>query len=145
MFLAPAVYRFDIEDYPVVRTPDGLKWIVAAENLDLDVSAYQQTYLLLRAQYVAQIVGLTSATLASGQAGGAAETVVGSYYADVEAYSLDTSDLAKQAVYGVYEITLPHGAVVDEENKIKVDNEYFYIKEIAEEINTVTVKCTKQG
>lgn len=146
VFHAPEANAFDPTVYPVVRTPDGITWVVVSNNADIEYEGpYAHSYILLEAPEQAELVKLEEQTSASGAPIGTTEVTVATLHCDVERYSGRPSEANSAVVYGYYEITLPHGATPTIEQEIKVNGQYFEIKEVVPELLTVICRCLKRG
>lgn len=145
IFLAPQDKRIDVATYPVIRTGDGLQWIVVSENADIDgVSAYQQAYLVVRAAFTADIIAYTTTSLASGQQKDATENIIATTVCDIERFTVDRSDSFDSVTYGKYKIVLPPNISVDTNNEILVNGDYFEIQEVAPELLTTAIRALRR-
>ena len=139
MLLTPDHGRFDATIYPVVRTFDGKRWMVIAENTDfIGEETYAASYLLMLAAYDAEIIEFQTETMASGQQGNVTEVVVGTTVCDVEEYGVRRSRNLTDVVYGSYEITLPGGVTVTDDHEIRIGNDQYTVNEVSfEGVNQV--------
>lgn len=146
IFLAPQSLSFDPATYPVVRTSDGTVWIVVSDNADIkDDITYEQGYLLVHAAYTADIIELTTTTLASGQQGDPVPTVVGTSVCDLERYTANSSDAFDTVTYGIYKIIVPSSVAVDTDNEISIDGITYEVQEVYEELLTKVAKAIKRA
>ena len=146
LFLCHDDYEFDALTYRVVKTPDGKQWIVVANNVDLAGEVdYAHTYLLLEASYTASILETQTITTASGQVRRTGEEVVATYPCDFEQFGVDFSDVSKQAVYGVYNVTLPGGVQLSEQNEIEIDGLIYAPQEITNQLLTTTIRAERRS
>ena len=132
MLLTPASGMFDPDTYPVVRTFDGKQWMVISKNNDIkEGEAYAASYLMMVAGYDAEIIEFQTEELASGQQGNVVEVVVGTTVCDVEQYGVRRSRDLTDVVYGSYEITLPGGITVSDDNEIRIGQDQYTVNEVS--------------
>jgi hypothetical protein len=145
LFLAHEENKFDPATYPVVRTPDGKQWVVVSDGVDMDEAPYAHTFLLLQAEFTIGVIELTTSTRISGQKGVLTETTVATYRGDYEQFSLDTSDVFRSVVYGIYRVVLPGTAILSENNELEIMGDRFEIQEISRELLTKVVRAVRRG
>ena len=145
IFLAPLEYALDFATYPVVRTPDGLVWIVVTDQADLEHSTvYQYSYLLLRADFTADIIAYTTTTLASGQESDATPTVVGTSVCDMERFTGDQSDVFETVNYSLMRIVFPNSMMVDTDHELLIDGLNYEVQDVSPELLTWAVRALRR-
>lgn len=146
IFLAPEEKKLDYGTYPVVRTPDLKVWIVVSTNADIaSRDSYEQSYILVNADYSADIVEMTTTTLSSGQEGDAVPVVIGSSVCDLDRLSRDSSDNFDTVDYGLYKMVFPSSVVIDTDKELVIDGVNYEVKEAYKELLTVVVRALRRS
>lgn len=145
IFLAHQHLLFDPTTYPVVRTADGLIWIVESMNEDygVDVAAYQKSFLLVRASGTAEIYSTSTTPRASGAAGSPTPSLEATTWTKVSRYGGTDSDEIPDVRRSLFELTIPGGIDVSPEWYVESDGETYEIEEVFPVLLSTRLRCRR--
>lgn len=132
--------------YEVVRTPDGRRYMVVADNKDIEASeVYGTTYLLQEAQHTFSIVRNVPTVSASGLPNGNTPTVVATGFCDLERYSAENSREFDTVKYSSHVIVLPASVALTPDDQIIVDDTSYAVTEVNSLLKVKEVRALKRG
>jgi len=124
--------------YTVLRMVDGRRYLLSFLNPDIiGDTVYGYVYLLQMVTHDAAIAGQQITASASGVGGIQVEVLSDPIPCYLERFSGTTSTEADDLVYSRTRILLPRGTTVKDSDEVKVDQTYYSIKEIDEELDLV--------
>jgi len=133
--------------YQVVKVADSpLEYLIYAHqpNINRNVSYIHEYSLLDIETGYADLVSYTGTTYASGVAGSAAETVVGSYPVAISRYASDAPMEAKGIDHTKVDIFIPTYAPVSADKVIRWNGEFYDIKEVVREMKLFHLLAVKR-
>ncbi|MCK5432662.1 MAG: hypothetical protein KAJ03_07950, partial [Gammaproteobacteria bacterium] len=121
--------------YEVVRTPDGSKFLLTFDNLDIvRDETYDFVYLVFEANYSISIAKFTTTPSASGMASAAVRAVTATVFGDIERISFSRSREFDVVTYPRMVATVPLTTVVDTDDELTVDGVDYAIDEVYREL-----------
>lgn len=137
------------ENYHVVRTPDGVSYIVDSHNVDMGgahlFEQYNNIYQLRRADEEAEIISLTPARSASGLKGIGASEVSSIVPCDVERLSSSGSVEMRHVTTTVSLVTMPGDTVVTTDHELRIGGDMFDIREVFKNLRTIVARVDIRG
>ena len=131
--------------YEVVRLPDGTVHLVESKNADIwDNKPYAVTYMLHECPLQVQVVRFTTATLASGYPGSKTETTVGTYWADIERITVDSSNEFRTNKYSHMSLFIQKSADITTDDEIVVGSERYSVLEVNDMLLIKEARILKQ-
>ena len=146
MIAVPECERLDAK-YHVIRTSDGVRYLVSEENQDIRRDElYQYIYLLQIAEYDATIFNITTVAKSSGMPGQPTEEQVDLVPCDMERFSGSTKAGRDDVKLSLYTFAMPSDTVITTDSIIQIgDGTRFSIREVNPLLGMLDVLATKYG
>lgn len=128
-FLTPKENAFNAVTYPVVRTSDGLIWIVSFITNDYFIEDINKTYFLVESTGVAELYSKATTARASGSAGPVTQTLQNTTWCRLERTGSKESSEFVDSIRGLFEIALPHGTPINLDWLVKTESHFYEVEE----------------
>ncbi len=137
-----------MDSFHVVRASDGSVYIKESKNIDTDCyqTGYANSYQLLRADYQADVLELSTTLSAAGTQSEAIRTLLVTHYCDIErissrSASADVPDISYPLTY----IVLPGNADLSTDHELRVNGILYNVKEVERQLLSVVCYCAKRS
>lgn len=117
------------DTYKVVRL-SGEVFLLGVRNNDMQGSVYSHLFLLHRAPLQADLMQYTKTASASGVAGAATKTKIGTYHCDIERMSYMNSREFDAMRFSEMQVLLPSDCPVTIDHELKVGSYFYEVEEV---------------
>lgn len=132
--------------YAAIRLPTGDVYLVSALNPDIDGNGvYNRAYLIRRAAFQAQVIKFVTVNKASGVPGSKSESVLGTYYCDIERTASIASAELPGAVYATFTVFLPAEAQVTGDCLLSIAGVRYEVKEVEAAMLLKVARTVRRG
>jgi hypothetical protein len=134
------------DQYKVVRSPEGVRYLVGALNVDIAHNeTYGRTYLLQECMGTAELFRFGDVKAASGLNGTKQEISAGTVFCDSERITYENSKEYLGVRYSSHSVFLPEGTVIDTTYQIQLDGHRYEVLEVNRLLKTVEARAVKLG
>jgi hypothetical protein len=134
--------------YQVIRTPNGVIYIVLSHNQDINGGGiYATNFLLQQAPYSADVIELQTTPAPSGIGGTVTPTTIATYHCDLERYTSEGSSEFDTVRYGIMTVVMQGDAfaTINTEHELDIGGTMYEVKEVNHVLDGTELRVLKRG